>query len=57
MQDKRDKAYTEEEEKQAVKFVDKVIKAENDDLQKIFWIMKGMQMAREDIKVSVVRRY
>lgn len=48
----KEKAYSEQEEKRASRFVETARRKKLDDQQKAFWIIKGMQMAREEEKVG-----
>lgn len=39
--------YTEQEEKEAMMMAEKIVKLlKYEDMERLFWIMKGMQMAR-----------
>ena len=48
----KEKPYSEQEEKQASMFIEIVRKKKLDDQQKVFWMLKGMQMAREEEKAG-----
>ena len=48
----KEKAYSEQEEKQANEVSKSLEIMKPDDQKKAFWIIKGMQMAREEEKVG-----
>ena len=48
MNEKNHDKYTETEEKRARKVIEDLASLKLDDLQKIFWIMKGMQISAEN---------
>lgn len=48
----KEKAYSEQEEKQAVRLAGIVKGLKLDDQNKAYWIIKGMQIAREEEKAG-----
>lgn len=48
----KEKAYSEQEEKQVSEFIKTARRKKLEDQQKAYWIIKGMQMAREEEKVG-----
>ena len=52
MEDKEKNIYTKKEEYEGKMLSTKFDILKPEDQQKLFWIIKGMQIARKDIKVS-----